>query len=134
MATAVIGFADIWGKDIEYSTGDGEEKVLTLPSGVEVTLNESSKISFAKGTPRKINFWGRALFDVTAEKLPQSLQVHTAYMSISTKRAASFKMLSEPEYTSVEVLSGAISVTTKGDPSQILQMEKGETFTFPQHL
>ncbi|NND09001.1 MAG: FecR domain-containing protein [Saprospiraceae bacterium] len=114
LITGVMALVDIWHGDVVESTELGEERQLRLPDGTQVTLQQSSELTFHKGDPQELRLQGSAIFNTqNREVKTKDLEVET--MDLTVEAGSARFSMAYSDRTSVEVLAGQVTVVLKPD-------------------
>jgi transmembrane sensor len=123
---AVVAMAGyLWWQDGRYSTGRGEQKIITLADGSVVTLNTSSelKVRLSAGRRALLLMSGEAFFRVARDaNRPFEVTAHeTTVRAIGTQ----FNVRLAPTATIVSVTEGTVELhnqpASAGEPSGALR-------------
>ena len=120
---------------ISYSTGENEIKEIKLRDGSVIWLNENSifeyPVSF-EDDERTVRLKGQAFFDIERDVTRpfQILGQQTNVMVLGT----SFDLVSTPQYSNVNVVSGKVSMSLSDDASKEVTLTKGKQASFKNNV
>ena len=114
LITGVMALVDIWYGDVVERTALGEERQLRLPDGTQVTLQESSELTFHKGDPQELRLQGAAIFNTLEREIKaKDLEVET--LDLTVEAASAHFSIAYSDRTSVEVMVGQVTIVLKPD-------------------
>lgn len=133
----ILAGIGLWrnSKPIQYTTGYGEVKTVTLADGSEVTLNGNSQLSFVNGFfNRKASLTGEALFKV---KKVQTLSQQVAF-KVQADRVqvnvlgTTFNVSNRRENVEVMLVEGKVRLDLEGHETGQVTLDPGQKATIMQ--
>ncbi|MCF2498148.1 FecR family protein [Dyadobacter chenhuakuii] len=130
----ILAGIGVWqnSKSVQYATGYGEVKTVTLADGSEVTLNGNSRISFVNGFfNRKVSLTGEALFKV---KKVRTLSQQVAF-KVQADRVlvnvlgTTFNVSNRRENVEVMLVEGKVRLDLEGQESGEVMLDPGQKAT-----
>lgn len=118
---------------IEFSAGESDKSMVTLPDGSTVRLNKGSRLIYANDfndKTRTVELQGEGLFKVIKNK-DKKFIVKTEYMDVSVL-GTTFNVYAYPEDNHMEttLIEGKVQLTTHKPPYKSVILSPGEKVTY----
>lgn len=129
-----IGWQFMASQSVVYETERGEQRVVALKDGTEVTLNTDSRltVSYSGKARQTVLERGEAYFDVSSDpERPFTVQAGEDRVRVL---GTSFVMRHEPQNFSVTLVEGRLEVTSPRQPSVVLAAGERAVHTGGQGL